>query len=187
MAHKQSRHTLIPTTLVIFVTTGTTLNQACGYNQICSCQIQNSSESVIFTGIQTHCSALLWWDLDWRHKSHSWFVSTSCSTAATVQHKHSNHSNIKIFVICSNIKIFDHTWRYKYTQSLFPKSGLMTLLTGAQYLTKYQWGQCYCRVLPVLCLEHWSTVWLSSLDLPAQLLGDQISRRPLFQMDSWHN
>ena len=112
-------HTLIPTTLVIFVTTGTSLNQACGYNQICSCQIQNSSESVIFTGIQTHCSALLWWDLDWRHKSHSWFVSTSCSTAATVQHKHSNHSNIKIFVICSNIKIFDHTWRYKYTQSLF--------------------------------------------------------------------
>ena len=58
MAHKQSRHTLILTTLVIFVTTGTTLNQACGYNQICSCQIQNSSESVIFTGIQTHCSAV---------------------------------------------------------------------------------------------------------------------------------
>ena len=53
-------HTLILTTLVIFVTTGTSLNQACGYNQICSCQIQNSSESVIFTGIQTHCSARTW-------------------------------------------------------------------------------------------------------------------------------
>ena len=52
-------HTLILTTLVIFVTTGTSLNQACGYNQICSCQIQNGSESVIFTGIQTHCSAVV--------------------------------------------------------------------------------------------------------------------------------
>ena len=183
-------HTLILTTLVIFVTTGTTLNQACGYNQICSCQSQNSSESVIFTEIQTHCSAVCCggtWIGDTNHTPglyppHAALqqqFSTSIPIIAT--------SNIKIFVICSNIKIFDHTWRYKYTQSLFPKSGLMTLLTGAQYLTKYQWGQCYCRVLAVLCLEHWSTVWLSSLDLPAQLLGDQISRRPLFQMDSWHN
>ena len=57
----------------------------------------------------------------------------------------------------------------------------MTLLTGAQYLTKYQWGQCCCRVLPVLCLEHWSTVWLSSLDLLHNSLetkyqGDHCSR-----------
>ena len=118
-------HTLILTTLVIFVTTGTTLNQACGYNQICSCQIQNSSESVIFTGIQTHCSAVVGLGLETQitllvciHPSTMW-DATSCSTAATVPHKHSNHSNIKIFVICSNIKIFDHTWRYKYTQSLF--------------------------------------------------------------------